>query len=348
MPVKAGTGRRDSIGFDELAALLRTIFIAHGTSEAVADVLALNCASAERDGSESHGVFRMPGYVSTLRSGWVDGRAVPALEEAATAFIRVDARNGFAQPALQAAAPRAIEMARQAGACVIAIYDSHHFGALWLDVEPFAQQGLVALSTVNSMAVVVPHGGQRPVYGTNPMAFAAPREGEHPLVFDQAASTMAHGDVKIAAQEGHALPDGVGVDGHGRATRDPKAVLDGGALLPFGGHKGSSIAMMIEILSAALTGGRFSCEVDWSDHPGAQTPCTGQCVILIDPAKGAGAGSFARRVEFLIGEVLAAGQTRLPGDRRYTARRRAEDTGIPLTTATLASLRALLPAAPRR
>ena len=331
------------MGFDDLAALLREIFVANGTSDAVADVLARNCASAERDGSESHGVFRMQGYVSTLRSGWVDGRAVPAVVEQAAAFIQVDARNGFAQPALQAAAPRAVAMAREAGACVVAIRKSQHFGALWLDVEPFAEQGLVALSTVNSMAVVVPHGGSRPVFGTNPLAFAAPREGAHPLVFDQAASTMAHGDVKIAAREGRALPEGAGVDRDGRPSRDPKAVLDGGALLPFGGHKGSSIAMMIEILSAALTGGLFSCEVDWSGHPGAQIPCTGQCMILIDPAKGAGSASFARRVEVLIAEMQAAGQTRLPGDRRYAARRRAAESGIPISSETLDRLRALIP-----
>ena len=330
------------VAFDELVALLRAIFLAHGTSPAVADVLALNCASCERDGAASHGLFRMPGYVSTLRSGWVDGQAVPVVENEAAAFVHVDARNGFAQPALAAAAPMAVAKARAAGACVIGLHTSHHFGALWLDVEPFAAQGLVALSVVNSMAVVVPHGGRRPVYGTNPMAFATPRTGRAPLVFDQAASMVAHGDVKLAAREGHDLPEGAGVDREGRPTRDPRAVLDGGALLPFGGHKGSAIAMMIEILSAALSGGRFSFEVDWSRHPGAQTPCTGQCMILIDPAKAGSFEGFTGRVERLIGAIHASGQERLPGDRRYAARARAAEAGVPVSSKTWDDLRRLL------
>ena len=331
---------RQTVSFEQLEALLRDIFLAHGTSTDVAAILARNCASAERDAAHSHGVFRIPGYVSTLRSGWVDGRAVPLVEDVAAAFIQVDARNGFAQPALAAAAPLAIAKTRDAGSCVVGIHGSHHFGALWLDVEPFAEQGLVALSVVNSMAVVVPHGATKPVFGTNPMAFATPRDGHLPLVFDQATSAMAHGDIKIAAREGRLVPDGIGVARNGQPTRDPKAILEGGALLPFGGHKGSSLALMIEILAAALTGGRFSFEVDWSAHPGAQTPCTGQCVILIDPAKAGSLLGFTQRVERLIATLHDAGQDRLPGDRRHAARARAAREGIALDTHTWNELNA--------
>ncbi len=335
------TTKHSIMRIDDLCDLLAAIFIRHGTSPEVAGMLARNCAAAERDGAESHGLFRMPGYVSTLRSGWVDGCAVPIVEEAGPAFLRVDARNGFAQPALAAAAPLAVERARQAGACVIGLHDSHHFGALWLDVEPFAEQGLVALAVVNSMAVVVPHSGKSPVFGTNPMAFAAPRATGHPLVFDQAASTMAHGDVRIAAQEGRDLPDGVGVDRDGHPTRDPNAILDGGALLPFGGHKGASIAMMIEVLSAALTGGLFSFEVDWSHHPGAQTPRTGECVILIDPAKAGSLARFTQRVEQLIAAMRSAGQERLPGERRFANRARSLRDGVSISVRNRTMLQGL-------
>lgn len=328
------------ISYQDLADLLKRIFERHGTSGHVAGILAANCAAAERDGSESHGIFRIPGYLSTLASGWVDGKAEPVLEDAAPAFLRADARNGFAQPALALARPLLVEKVRNAGIALLAIRDSHHFAALWPDVEPFAREGLAALSFVNSFACVVPHGGRSAVFGTNPLAFAAPREGGDPLVFDQAASAMANGDVRIAAREGRRLPPGTGVDAEGRPTTDPRAVLDGGALLPFGGHKGSSIAMMVELLAAALTGGNFSFEFDWSSHPGAETPRTGQLLIVIDPSKGAGAG-FARRVEDLVRTVHGAGQDRLPGDRRYRRRREAERDGIPIRAADLAKLRDL-------
>ena len=331
----------DTITFDDLASLLYEIFVVNGTSAHVAEVLAANCAGAERDAALSHGVFRMPGYVATLKSGWVDGHAIPVVEDVGAAFIRVEANNGFAQVALAAATPLALQKAREAGACVVSIRGSHHFGALWPDVELFAEQGLVALAVVNSMALVVPHGANRPVYGTNPMAFAAPRAEGPPLVFDQAVSLMAHGDVQIAARDGHLLPEGAGVDRDGQPSRDPKAVLDGGALLPFGGPKGSSLALMIEVLAAALSGGLFSYEVDWSNHPGARTPCTGECVILIDPARGGTLAGFTGRVERLISTLHDAGQERLPGSRRHAARARAADHGIPLDLQTLHALQAM-------
>lgn len=328
------------ISFAELQALLSRIFERHGVAPEVAAMLADNCASAERDGSVSHGVFRIPGYLSSLASGWVDGKAVPQVEDRAPGFIAVDARNGFAQVALAAARPLLLQKARANGIALLAIRNSHHFAALWPDVEPFAREGLVALSFVNSMACVVPHGGKRTLFGTNPIAFAAPRAGHDPLVFDLATSAIANGDVQIAAREGRQLPEGYGVDRDGRPTCDPHAILDGGALLTFGGYKGSALSMMVELLAAALTGGNFSFGFDWSGHPGAQTPRTGQLLIVIDPGKGAG-HDFAQRVEELVRQMQGAGQQRQPGDRRYRQRACAERDGIAIGGDALARLRSL-------
>ncbi|WP_026145437.1 Ldh family oxidoreductase [Pseudomonas asplenii] len=328
------------ISYVDLVVLLQQVFQRHGTSPEVARVLAVNCASAERDGAHSHGVFRIPGYVSTLASGWVDGHALPVVEDVAPGFVRVDAANGFAQPALAAARELLLEKVRHAGIAVLAIRNSHHFAALWPDVEPFADEGLVALSVVNSMTCVVPHGAERPLFGTNPIAFAAPRAGAAPIVFDLATSAMAHGDVQIAARKGEQLPDGVGVDRDGRPTCDPKAILDGGALLPFGGHKGSALSMMVELLAAALTGGNFSFEFDWSRHPGAKTPWTGQLIIVIDPARSAGR-DFAERSQTLVSQMHGVGQQRLPGDRRHRQRAASLAHGIELSVETLRQLREL-------
>ena len=205
-----------AVSYPALVNLLQGIFLRHGTSPEVAAVLANNCAGAERDGAHSHGVFRIPGYVSTLKSGWVNGQAVPVVEDVASGFVRVDAQNGFAQPALAAGRELLVEKARSAGIAVMAIRNSHHFAALWPDVEPFAYEGLVALSVVNSMTCVVPHGADRPLFGTNPIAFAAPRADAEPIVFDLATSAIAHGDVQIAARKGERLPPGMGVDSLGQ------------------------------------------------------------------------------------------------------------------------------------
>ena len=325
---------------EELQTLLTRIFTRHGTSDKVAEILARNVAEAQRDAADSHGIFRMPGYVSTLKSGWVDGHAVPVVSDVAPAFISVDACNGYAQPAHLAAKELLLDKVRNQGIALLAIHNSHHFAALWPDIEPYAERGLVALNFVNSMACVVPHGGKKALFGTNPIAFAAPREGADPLVFDMATSAMAHGDIQIAAREGRKLPPGHGVDSKGEPTCDPRAILDGGALLPFGGHKGSALSMMVELLAAALTGGNFSFDFTWEHHPGAQSPRTGQLLIVIDPSRGAGA-NFAQRAENLVRAMRDAGQDRLPGERRYRQRRESLALGIPLSAADLAMLKEL-------
>lgn len=326
----------------ELTELLRTILQTNGCSAKVAAILAINCARAERDGSTSHGTFRIPDYVSTLRSGWADGAAEPKIEAVAPAFIRVDADNGFAAVALEDVRELAVCRAKTQGAVIVAIRNSHHLGALALDVEPFAEKGLIALSVTNSMAVVAAPGANRPIYGTNPIAFAAPQAGSEPLVIDLATSSMANGDLRVHAREGWPVPEMTGTDREGRPTTDAAAILDGGALLPFGGHKGAAIALMVELLCAALGGGQFSHEVDWSGHPGARSAKTGQTLIIIDPAAGAtGLAPFLDRAARLAAVARQAGQPHLPGDRRLRSRQQAE-AGIPFTEEAWSSMQALI------
>lgn len=326
------------IGFAELAGLIAQAFQRHGCSTEVARIIAHNMVTAEQDGAKSHGVFRIPAYLNSLDVGWVDGAAEPVVEDVAPGILRGDGRDGFALPVLEAARPALLDKARGNGIAILTVRNAHHFSAVWPDVEPFAREGFIAMAMVNSMASVVPHGGHRKVFGTNPLGFAAPRAGGDPLVFDQASSALSNGDVQIAARQGHQLPPESGVDKHGAPTTDPEAVLDGGALLPFGGYKGSSIAMMMEIMAAGLAGGRFSHEVDFSQHPGAATPNTAQTYIVIDPGRGA-VSDFAARIEALIAEMRDAGQERLPGDRRYASRREAVANGIPLSDEEIAMVR---------
>ncbi len=328
------------IPYGELWALLRAIFVNHGCPDRVADLLATNMAGAERDGAHSHGIFRIKGNLASIDTGWLDPKAVPVIEDVAPGMLRADGRNGFSLPVLDLAAEPLMAKARSNGIAILTVRKAHHFSALWPDIEPFARAGFLTLAMVNSMASVVPHGGHRKVFGTNPMGLGVPRDGGDPLVFDQASSAMANGDVQIARREGRQLPPGTGIDKHGNPTTDPGAVLDGGALLPFGGHKGSSIAMMMEIMGAALAGSDYSFEIDWSNYPGAATPHGGQTYILIDPMRGA-VNSFADRIEILIQEIHDAGQSRLPGDRRYANRRDSMAKGIPVDDAALAEIRRL-------
>ncbi len=325
----------------DLIALIADIFVQNGCSDFVASQIAENCASAERDGSVSHGVFRVEGYVNTLRSGWVDGAAVPVIEDKAPGVLTVDAKNGFAQPALSLAREAFVEKVQSNGIALLTIGNAHHFSSLWPDILPFAQSGLVAISMVNSFACSVPHGAKSPVFGTNPIAFAAPVEGQPPLVFDFATTTMANGDVQIAAKEGRLLPDGTGVDDSGNLTNDPEAILDGGALVPFGGHKGSAISLMVELLAAGLSGGNFSFEFDWSTHPGAETPKTGQIIIGIDPSFCGFGQGLSSRALILMKMLEDAGFDARPGLRRHRLCAERREHGIPLKASQVVRLRAL-------
>ncbi|KXU39318.1 lactate dehydrogenase [Ventosimonas gracilis] len=330
------------LSFNELKDLLRRVFIKVSVNQETAELLADNCAMVERDGPESHGVFRIEGYLNTLKSGWVNGCADPRIEDCGESFIRVDADNGFAQLCLARARPLLLEKVRRSGCAVLMVRGSHHFSALWPDIEPFAQQGLLALTFVAGLSVVAVSGGKTPVFGTNPLAFACPVAGSSPLVFDFATSALSNGDTRIAARAGHLLPDGCGIDKSGQPTNNPEQILNGGALLPFGGHKGAAIILMVEILAAALTGGAFSYQVDFKNHPGAETPKTGQLLIVIDPARG-GNHDFAARVAALLNLIRASGENiRIAGDKRLQNRARAEQQGIVITRAVLAQLNGFL------
>jgi len=317
-----------TIFFNELCQLIKKILIKAGVAEATAEILSQNCASCERDGTKSHGVFRVAGYLSSLKCGWVDGQAQPEVADCGASFIRVDAKNGFAQLCLAKARPLTLQKVRETGCCVLAVRGSHHLSALWPDVEPFADEGYCALSFVAGLPVVVAPGGRQPVFGTNPFAFATPVAGQNPLVFDFATSALSNGDTRMAAREGRELPPGSGIDKKGQPTNDPQAILDGGALLPFGAHKGAAIILMVEILAAALTGGAFSREVNFAPYPGAETPKTGQVFLIIDPSRG-GNDVFSSRVRQLIDWLHESGDNvRLPGERRYANREKAKHQGI--------------------
>lgn len=140
-----GSAGEVSLTFEVLSALLADIFLKAGTSESNAAILAANCAACERDGSKSHGIFRVPGYVASLKTGWVDGKSVPIVHDVGAGYIRTDAKNGFAQPALSVSAPLLVEKTKKYGTAVLAIQDSHHFSALWPDLESLARSGLIAI-----------------------------------------------------------------------------------------------------------------------------------------------------------------------------------------------------------
>lgn len=288
-----------------------------GANNDNAAAVAQTVTDAERDGAVSHGLFRIAGYAAGLKSGKVNGSANPQ-PRAEGSVVRCDGENGYAPLALRRSCPILADAALANGVAVLTLTRSHHFAALWHETESLAERRVAAMACVSYMPSVAPAGGTRALFGTNPFSFAWPRDGMPPLVFDMATASMAKGEVQIAARDGKTLPPGSGIDKDGAPTTDPAAVLQG-ALLPFGGYKGSAIAMMVELLSAALVGENFSFEAAAKDNKDGAPPQGGEFVLALSPEFLAGKG-WQTHAESFIQKMTEMEGVRLPGARRHENR----------------------------
>ena len=324
---------------DQCRALATQVLADNGCDRPNAEAIAATVTAAERDRCHSHGLFRIPGYVTSLRNGKANGRAAPRAERLGPTMIRVHGDGGYTPLALELGRAPLIEAAREFGMAALAITRTIHFAALWPETEALAKQGLVAMAFTSSPPYLAPAGGKRPFFGTNPMSFAWPREGRPPMVFDQASAAMARGEVMVAARDGHALPDGAGIDADGNPTNDPAEVLKG-AQLPFGGHKGSAIALMVDLLAGPLIGEATSAEAGAADNGDGTAALGGELILALDPARF-GAADPLGHGERLFADLLAQPGTRLPSDRRFKARAETPSTGIEIPQSLYDSIRGL-------
>lgn len=311
----------------EVFDLAMDVLTSNGLSQDHARANAQLICDAQRDECHSHGLYRLIMCVKTLRAGQIDPQAVPALFDHAPSVVRVDAKRGFSRLAFEAGLPLLVEKASANGIAALAIQNCFHFSALWPEVEQIAGHGLAALAMNPSHAWVAPAGGSAPLFGTNPLAFGWPRPEGHPFVFDFATSAMARGDIELHQRSGRPLPPGTAIDAAGRPTTDAQAAL-AGSMLPFGGHKGSALSLMIELLAGPLIGDLTSVESTALDAGEAAAPLHGELIIAIDPRRFSGGDSPAHleRAEALLNAVADQG-ARLPSQRRYAARARTLASG---------------------
>jgi delta1-piperideine-2-carboxylate reductase len=307
-----------TLELDAIYKLAKDVMASNGCDVANAAALADIICRAERDGSHSHGLFRVPGYVKALRSGKVNGKARPTIKHVTPAVIQVDGNGCFAPLAQAVGLPLLADATGTIGIAALSLVGVHHFAALWPETEYLADRGFVGLACTAYMPMVAPSGSKEALFGTNPISFAWPRPGHGPVVYDMATAAMAMGDVHIAARDGHDVPLGTGLDADGNPSNNPAEIVKG-VLLPFGGYKGSAIALMVELLAAGLTGESFSYEARANDNKDGGPPRGGEMIIGMSPDIIAGA-KWQEHVEAFMQKMTSLDGVRMPGARRHKNR----------------------------
>jgi len=314
-----------TLTLDEVEALSARMLAKAGAAPHQAGPTAMSIREAEADGIRTVGLSYLPTYCEHVACGKVVGDAVPSVQRVKPGVIAVDAHHGFAHPAFLDALPDTVDAASECGVALLSVSHSYSAGVLGWFVERVAEQGLIALMFANSSSLMAPHGGISPFFGTNPIAWAVPRLDGAPLVADLSSSTVAWVNVKAAADAGRAIPLGWALDADGNPTTDAQAALTG-SMAPAAGHKGSALALLVDLLAGGLTGSSFSFEASsFGDNTGSP-PNVGQAVLVIDP--GPTSPQFVERVETELTALLAQPGVRLPGDRRLASRIAAARDGV--------------------
>ena len=249
---------------DALHQWVIDLFSAAGSNATEARLAADHLVDANLTGHDSHGVGMIPKYVTALVNKKLQlNQTIEIVSDTGT-MLTVDARRGLGQSVTHQAMELAIARARQHGVCVMGLRNSHHLGRVGHWAEQAIAAGMVSIhfTNANSNHVVAPHGGIEPRFVTNPFTVGIPRSGRDPLLLDFATSAIAHGKARVAYNKKVAVPPGSLIDAAGQPTTDPAVIFESpvGALLTFAGHKGYALAMVCEMLGAALTGGDTSAD----------------------------------------------------------------------------------------
>jgi (2R)-3-sulfolactate dehydrogenase (NADP+) len=298
-----------------------------GASDTAAHSVARAVAAAEADGVASHGLAYVPIYCEHIRCGKVDGNAVPVVEHPRPALLVVDAKAGFAHPAIDAGFERLLPLAREQGIAALAIRNSYNCGVLGYHTDRLARAGLIGFGFTHAPASIAPSGGRKPVFGTNPFAMAVPgADGSIAISIDQSASVVAKSEIMKAHREGRPIREGLAFGPDGKPTTDPETALKG-SMAPAGGYKGVGIALMVELLASLASGAVLSMDASPFSGPAGGPPRTGQFFVAIDPTPTSD-GRFQVQLERLLGAIAEQEGAHVPGTGRAAARRRAAAQGV--------------------
>jgi len=336
-----------SFTVEHLRARAQAVLEAAGAPADLAQLVGHALVDANLMGHDSHGVIRLIEYTKLVHTGQIKPAARPTVldaegaDSATAAVAHVDGAWGWGQAAAQLATSVAIERAGRFGLAAVTISHCNHVGRLGEYPERMARAGLIGIALCNAGASVTPFGGMKRLLGTNPIAMGLPRPGQQdPILVDLATAAVAEGKLRVARVKGEAVAPGLILDKHGQPSQDPQAFYDDGFILPFGGHKGYSLSVMVELLGGALSGAGPSSSAAF--HGG-----NGVFMLALNIPAFLPPEQFESFVQELCANILSAppapgqGAVLLPGDPEWAARRQRQAHGIELPEATWGAIEAL-------
>jgi LDH2 family malate/lactate/ureidoglycolate dehydrogenase len=330
--------------YEALSANAVAILRAAGVSDADAELVADALVSADARGMHSHGMTRLAIYTKRILAGGARAGVAGRIVSESAATLVLDGEGGIGQVITARAMREAIDRAREAGAGVVGVRGSNHFGEGAYYVADAVENGMIGLLTTNGSPNMPYHGGTKTVLGTLPLAIGIPAGDEPPIILDLAFGTVSKGKILQAAARGEKIPIGWAVDASGNDTDDPNAVLDGGWTLPIGAYKGSGLILVMEILSAVLTGAQVAGQVGDLYGDPAEPQGLGHFALAIDIARFMPVEHFNARMDELVRSIRASGppgQILMPGEREHQLSTERRERGVPLPDATVADLRTL-------
>jgi ureidoglycolate dehydrogenase (NAD+) len=297
-----------------------------------ATLLAASLVQTSLWGIDSHGIARLTHYLDRISHGSIKARPQPSVNRSGPCTAQMDGDQGQGIVIAHRANRLAIDIARESGVAVVGVSNSSHCGAIGLYTREAARAGLVGLAFTHADSIAAPHGGERPFFGTNPIAIAFPRAGGEPACLDMATTSIPWNRVMNARREGHPLPPDVAIDAAGRRTTDAEAAV---AVTPLGGehygHKGYALALMVDLLCGPLLGNPFGPHIPPMFGDLAAPRRIGALFIVIDPARFGGGPTLAADVEAMARELAAEpGAPRVPGDPELDRHAQREREGIPV------------------
>ncbi|KAJ9656574.1 hypothetical protein H2201_008507 [Coniosporium apollinis] len=292
------------VNASDATSFVESVLVGNGVSPSNASIVAKRLVAADLRGVDTHGINRIPSYISRIRHGVLNPRADPVLHQITPVVAQVDGHNGFGFPAAHLGMTRAISMAQDFGIGMVSIKRSNHFGmSAWL-VQQALDAGMMSLVFTNSSPALPVWGGREKLMGVSPIACGAPAGREKPFILDMAPSVAARGKVYKALRRGEKIPGDWALDGEGRPTDDPAAALEG-VMLPMGGPKGSALAIMMDVFSGVLSGSAFAGGVANPYDP-SRPADVGHFLVAIKPDLFMGLEEFKERMDYLYRRVLGS------------------------------------------